>query len=97
MAVEPIICLQPSVKTITFVCLELVVTDMEGLKCASVVLGVLSVMISGATLMPVWCVDSWDSPHMVSCFAQFITCIDFVRIGPNYKLLSTAITICLTV
>jgi len=60
--------LQPSVKTVTFVCLVLVVTDMEGLKCVSMVLGAPFVMISGATLMPVWCVDSWDSPHMVGCF-----------------------------
>jgi len=65
--------LQPPVKVVTFVCLVQAVTDMEGLKCVSMVLGAPSVMISGTTLMPVWCVGSWDSPHMVGCF---IACID---------------------
>ena len=27
--------------------------------------GVPSVMTSGTTEMPVWCADSWDTPHMV--------------------------------
>ena len=29
-------------------------------------LGAPSVMISGTTEMPVWCADSWDTPHMVA-------------------------------
>ena len=29
------------------------------------VLGAPSVMTSGTTEMPVWCADSWDTPHMV--------------------------------
>ena len=28
-------------------------------------LGAPSVMTSGTTEMPVWCADSWDTPHMV--------------------------------
>ena len=48
---------------------------MEGLKCVSMVLGAPFVMTSGTTVMPVWCVASWDTLHMVSCFSQIISLI----------------------
>ena len=67
--VETIICLQPPVRMVTFVWLVLAVTDMEGLKCVSIALGEPSVMTFGTTVMPVWCVGSWDTLHMVSCHA----------------------------
>ena len=51
----------------------LVVFDMEGLKCVLMALGELSAMISGTTLMPVWCVGSWDTLHMVSYFITLCT------------------------
>ena len=34
-------------------------------RCVSMALGEPSVMTSGTTEMPVWCADSWDTPHMV--------------------------------
>ena len=36
-----------------------------GWRCVSTALGGPSVMTSGTTEMPVWCADSWDTPHMV--------------------------------
>ena len=56
---------------------------MEGLKCVSMVLGAPSVMISGIMLMLLWCVSSWDTPHMVSCFDQFTAFVDLGGIHLN--------------
>ena len=39
--------------------------EVEEWRCVSMALGVPSVMTSGTTEMPVWCADSWDTPHMV--------------------------------
>ena len=39
---------------------------MEECRFVSTALGAPSVVISGTTEMPVWCADSWDTPHMVA-------------------------------
>ena len=44
---------------------EVTLSDLEGWRCVSMALGGPSVMTSGTTEMPVWCADSWDTPHMV--------------------------------
>ena len=41
------------------------ITGMGRWRYVSMTLGVPSVMTSGTTEMPVWCADSWDTPHMV--------------------------------
>ena len=42
--------------------------EVEEWRCVSMALGAPSVMTSGTTKMPVWCADSWDTPHMVCLY-----------------------------
>ena len=43
-------------------------------RCASTIPGVLCVMTSGTTVMPVWSADSWDCPVLVSTVVELFTC-----------------------
>ena len=57
--------LQSFAHLVKFGYLELPIRGLEEWRCVSMALGAPSVMTSGTIEMPVWCADSWDTPHMV--------------------------------